>query len=234
MIQPRQREDETMSRSETRNGKKDGTLLSGEQKVRTKSVVSVEPGRVIRKRRELAGWKAAELARRAGINSRTLSAIELGRIASPSLKHLESLAHALGLSMASLFSPRDDASNRTFLLGNPKGVQKIEFRKDGFSIVCYTPLVHDFFVGKVILNGENQIEERMLSTAGMIFVQPIIGKLSVVFDAREYLIREGSYVFFDGSFPHTFENPSSREVSFFLVTVPSFVARLPRRLALVK
>lgn len=202
--------------------------------LRTKQVLSVDPGRILRERRELIGWKAIEVARRAGINPRTLNAIELGRIASPSLRHLESLAHVLGISMASLFSVQGDASDRMFLVGNPKGVQTLEFRREGFRIVCYTPLVGDFFVGKVILQGEKQIEERTLPTSGVVFVQPIFGKLSVMFNGRESLVGEGNYVFMDGSFPHTFQNPGSREVSFFLVTVPSFLARLSKRFGLVK
>lgn len=190
-----------------------------------KAGVTIAPGRVIRERRQQAGWKASMLARRAGVNSRTLNAIEMGRIKSPSLAHLQALSKALGVSVATFFSDQSPDSDQAFLLGDQKGKQTIEFPKDGFRIVCYTPLVQQLFVGKIMLRGETKIERHNLPTSGMVFTQPLIGKLAVWFDGKEHLIREGNYTFFDGTFPHHFYNPLHREISFLLVTTPSFLIR---------
>lgn len=188
-----------------------------------KRKLTAAPGRAIRNRRETLGWKAIELSRKAGINPRTLDAIEKGRIESPSLRNLESLARALGISTASLFSNHETDQERIFLGGNQKGQHTLEFQKFGFRVVCYTPLVQQFFVGKVILQGEKRIEHKVLPTSGMILAQVIMGKLSVHFEDKEHLIREGNYAFFDGCFPHYFYNPQYKECTFLLVTAPSFL-----------
>ncbi len=182
------------------------------------------PGQVIRRQRELLGWRAVELARKAEINPRTLDAIEKGRIKSPSLHNLESISSALGISTASLFSKSEENTDLFYLGGNQKGQHAIEFGKHGFRVVCYAPLISNLFVGKIIVQGETKIDHKILPTSGMIFVQTIMGKLSVQFDGKEQLIKEGSYAFFDGYFPHYFYNPQFKECTFFLVTAPSFLA----------
>ena len=199
-----------------------GENLSDEHSKGTK--LTIAPGQAIRHRRELLGWKGVELARRSRVNSRTLDAIEKGRIASPSLHNLEAIAGALGISVAALFagtSPSDQ--NKIFMLGNQKGEHTLEFPKEGFRVVCYTPFIPNLFVGKVILKGETRIEHRTFPTSGRIFIQTIMGKLFLNFDGKEHLIREGYYAFFDGSFPHFYYNPQFKESTFLLVTSPSFL-----------
>lgn len=194
-----------------------------------KMKLGVAPGEAIRHRREFLGWKAIELARRSGINPRTLDAIEKGRIESPSLRNLESIAQTLGISLAALFSTTESETDRIFLGGNQKGQQTLEFQKHGFRVVSYTPIGSNFFVGKVIVKAETCIEHQALPTSGMVFVQAIMGKLSVRFDGKDYLVKEGNYVFFDGCFSHSYHNPQFKESTFLLVTVPSFLTRAPHR-----
>jgi len=194
------------------------------EKRKEKVKSSIVPGQVVRYHRELLGWRAIELARRSGINPRTLDAIEKGRIESPSLKSLEAIACALSISVASLFSRRESPDGRgIFIGGNQKGQHTLEFPKDGFRVVCYTPLIPNFFAGKIILKGETRIEHKVLPTSGVIFAQAIMGKLSIQFDGKDHLIREGNYVFFDGCFPHSYYNPQFKESTFLLVTSPSFL-----------
>jgi len=193
----------------------------------TKKGVVVSPGRVIRERRQQAGLKSIELARKANVNPRTLNAIEMGRIKSPSVSHLDAIASALGISIATFFSEQSPGSGRVFLQGDQKGEQTLNFHKAGFQVVCYTPLTHQLFVGKVIVQRGVRVEHNHLPTAGYIFAQPLIGKLTVEFDGKEHLIKEGSYTFFDGGFPHSFLNPLNKEISFLLITAPSFLAKRP-------
>ncbi len=193
-----------------------------------KTKLAVAPGQAIRRRREFLGWKAIELARKSGVNPRTLDAIEKGRIESPSLRNLGSIASALGISTASLFSTNDENTDLFYLGGNQKGQHALEFQKHGFRVVCYTPLVSNLFIGKVIVERETKIDRKVLPTSGMIFVQTIMGKLSVQFDGKEQLIKEGNYAFFDGGFPHYFLNPQLKECTFLLVTAPSFLVLASR------
>ncbi|MBI3998980.1 MAG: helix-turn-helix domain-containing protein [Candidatus Omnitrophica bacterium] len=189
-----------------------------------KEKIKVAPGFVIHRKRELLGWRGVELAKRAGINPRTLEAIEKGRIKSPSIESLVAVANALEVSVASLFVGESTETGCLFLRGDQKGQVTLEFPKAGFRIVCYTPMVRNLFAGKVILKGETRIEHKILPTAGMIFVQAIMGKLSVQFDGKDHWVREGNYAFFDGCFPHSFYNPQFKESTFLLVTTPSFLS----------
>ena len=186
--------------------------------------VLVLPGRVIRARRKEMGWKASDLARKSGVNARTLSAIEMGRIELPSLKHLHQISTSLGISIAALFAAQQKNPNLVFFVGNQKGTQKIDYLNDGFKIICYTPHLYELFVGKVILEGERRISREKLPLAGMLFVQTLLGKLAVVFEGKEHVVKEGGYVFLDGCLSHEFYNPLQSETSFLLVTAPSIFA----------
>ena len=198
-------------------------ITKGMEQLQRKKI-TIAPGQVIRRKRESLGLKGAELARKSGLNPRTLDAIEKGRIESPSLKNLEFVASALGISVAALFVENKVENDGLFIGGNQKGQHTIEFPKDGFRVVCFIPLVTSFFVGKVIVKGETRIERRAFPTVGLIFVQTIMGKMSVNFEGKDYLIREGNYAFFDGSFQHSFHNPHYKESTFLLVTAPSFLS----------
>lgn len=189
-----------------------------------KRISLIFPGRAIQERRKLLGWRGVELAKRSGINSRTLDAIEKGRIKSPSLQSLEAVSEALGISVASLFVTEETKQLGLFTSGDQKGQHVLEFPKNGFRVVCYTPMIPHLFSGKVIVKAETRIEPKALPTSGSIFVQPIMGKLSIHFDGKDYLIREGNYAFFDGYFPHSFSNPQIKESTFLLVTTPSFLS----------
>ncbi len=194
-----------------------------------KTKLLIFPGKTIRSRREVLGWKGVELAKRSGINSRTLDAIEKGRIKSPSLKNLEALANSLGISVASLFIAEETKPLGLFVSGDQKGQHTLEFPKHGFRVVCYAPIQPHLFAGKVIVKAQTRIEHRTLPTSGSIFVQPILGKLSVHFDGKDHVIREGNYAFFDGAFPHSFFNPQIKESTFLLITTPSFLALRSKR-----
>ena len=190
-----------------------------------KKKIGISPGHMVRKRREILGWKGVELARRSGIDPRTLDAIEKGRIESPSVRNLQALAKALGISVAAIFAEEQSEAERIFIGGNQKGHHTLEFQKDGFRLVCHTPLVPNLFVGKVILKGEAHIEPQKLPTSGIIFVQAILGKFVLHFEGKDHLIHEGNYAFFDGHFPHHFSNPHYKESTFLLITAPSFLTR---------
>jgi len=186
---------------------------------------SVCPGQIIQRRREFLGLKQIELARLSNVNPRTLDAIEKGRTQIPSISLLKSLAKVLNVSVAAFFAEVRPGGRHAIEVGNQKGLQTLEFARQGFRVVCYTPMIPDLFVGKVILDRETKITRELLPTRGMIFVQSVIGRVSIEFDGSDYLVREGHYAFFNGEFPHTYYNPLLKESSFLLVTVPSFLTR---------
>ncbi|OGW79616.1 MAG: hypothetical protein A3G33_07425 [Omnitrophica bacterium RIFCSPLOWO2_12_FULL_44_17] len=184
----------------------------------------INPGDVIRRRRLALELREIDLAKAAGIQPGTLDAIEKGRVKNPSVSFLCSIAQALGISVASLFSEIEEGRDHRIFTGNQKGVHVLEFPKNGARIICYTPIEAGYFVGKVLLRPGAKIERKLLATKGHCFAQSIIGKLILEFDKKEYVVKEGDYVCFEGQFPYSFNNSQMKETSFLLITIPSFLA----------
>src|SRR5215211_1558284 len=62
---------------------------------------------LLREKRLAAGLTAREVARRAGVDSGTVSRIELGQIASPRPDNLRAIGEVLGIPAADLFAATD-------------------------------------------------------------------------------------------------------------------------------
>jgi len=176
----------------------------------------------LRKARELSG---AELCRRAGdLDPRTLTALEKGRIRNPSIKTFESLARGLGVPLAVLFREKQGADPSGVISGSQKGAFTMEFGR-GIKLISFTPLIPDFFCGKLILGSKTKITESFLKHAAPIYVSMLIGRLEVKVEEKIWMLREGENILLNGVMKHSFYNPAQREASFLLLTAPSFLKR---------
>ena len=180
-------------------------------------------GSVIRNLRKEQGKKAVDLAKLCRIDPRTFAAIENGRIKNPSIQSLERIAAALNVSPAVFFHLAESKQKENVCQGDQKGEFSFEFSKEGFRIVSLTPMIPDFFIGKVIANPNVVIEPGVLPQKGYIFIQVIFGKLIVVVNEKEFFLKEGEHFLLNGKLPHTLKNPLFNESAFLLLTVPSFL-----------
>ncbi|HTL47001.1 MAG TPA: XRE family transcriptional regulator [Verrucomicrobiae bacterium] len=175
----------------------------------------------MRKNRGLSG---VELCRRAGdLDPRTLTALEKGRIKNPSIKTLESLARGMGMTISALFREQELEQPAQFFLGSQKGAFHLDFGGKGAKIVSFTPLIHDFFCGKLILSPKARLHGTLLNITTPLFISMLIGRMEVSVEEKKSLLKEGDNLFFHGVFKHSFYNPSHKEAAFLLATAPSFL-----------
>ena len=184
--------------------------------------------KTIKSFRQMKDLAAVDVAKKAGLDPRTFAAIESGRIMNPSLAKLRVIAEAFGVSLGDLFLQADAEQEENFYQGDQKGKYALEFQEDGFKAVSYIPMIPDFFIGKVTLSGKSFLNAGNFPFAGRIFIQIMLGKLKLTVIRKEFIIKEGGHLLFNGKLPHTFQNPLLKECSFLLFSVPSFVAFSPR------
>jgi len=124
---------------------------------------TLELHRTIRDLRSRKGLSGIDLCRRAGdLDAKTLTAVEKGRIRNPSIKTLLSVARGLGVTVGDLFHQAEIRLDRNLYSGSQKGAFQMEFPQWGVRIVSFTPLIHDFFCGKLILAPKRKITEAVL------------------------------------------------------------------------
>ena len=180
-------------------------------------------GENIRWLREKASITGVELCRRSrGIDPRTLSAIEKGRIRNPSLETLQKIAAGLGCLVRDLFTRAEMAFERNYHVGSQKGVFQIEFPKLGLKILSATPPVPQFFCGKSILSPQRKVTGELFYRSAPLFLEVVMGRIEFGIEDQTVTLKEGENLFFNGGLRHFFQNLLSRESALWLVTAPSF------------
>ncbi len=196
--------------------------------VRKRSLVGImDLGGTIRRLRQEKKLTGVELCRQAGnLDPRTLTAVEKGRIKNPSLATLEAVSRGLGVTVSEIFRKAEGASGREeqdFYLGSQKGAYQIDFPAWGAKVVSFTPLVKDFFCGKIILGSRKRINQTLLRHPLPVFVSVLVGRFELVVEGRSLSLKEGENLFFNGILKHSFYNPLQRESVLLMVTAPSFL-----------
>jgi len=175
--------------------------------------------RQLRQQKKLSG---AQLCRCAGdLDPRTLTAVEKGRIKNPSIKTLLSISRGLGLTVSDLFRQADMELDRNFRAGSQKGTFQMDFPSWKTKIISFTPLIKEFFCGKVILGPEAMIDETFLKHSSPIFISTLIGRIEIEVAHQKVQLREGENLFFNGCLRHSFANKLHRESVLLMVTAPS-------------
>lgn len=170
------------------------------------------------------GLSGADLCRSAGdLDAKTLTAVEKGRIKNPSIRTLQSLARGLGISVADLFRRAEMGSSNGFYQGTQKGAYQMEFSRKGIKIVSFTPLVRDFFCGKMIFSSKKTLDETILNHKLPVFISVLIGRFQIDIENQTMVLKEGDNLFFNGMLKHSFTNLLHRESVLWMVTAPSFL-----------
>ncbi len=179
---------------------------------------------VIRRLREEKRLSGIELCKRArDLDPKTLSAVEKGRIKNPSIKTLHLIARGLEVSVSDLFRQQEMRLDRHLYLGSQKGAYQVEFPSFGVKIVSFTPLIREFFCGKVILGSRRRLGETFFTRPLPVYISVIVGRLEGEIEGKVVSLREGENLFFNGILAHSFYNPLEREAIFLMVTAPSFL-----------
>lgn len=177
--------------------------------------------RTLRKEKKMSGVSLC--AQSEGLDPRTLTALEKGRIKNPSIKTLQSAAKGLGVTVSELFRRAETLQDHYLYQGSQKGLCQLDFPLFGVRMVSFTPFVNDFFCGKLILGPRKKIDQTFLKSPLSIFVSVIFGRFEVVVESRPANLREGDNLFFNGILRHSFYNPLERESVMLFITSPSFL-----------
>ena len=191
---------------------------------RKTSVRPLEIGSVVRRLREGKGLSGAELCRRGkGIDPKTLTALEKGRIRNPSIATLEALAKGFGMTVSDLFRQAELEQRDYFSLGSPKGLYKIDLPSQGIQLISFTPLMEDLFCGKMILEGQKRFDEKLFGRdgAGAFFVMTLSGQFDGEIEGRKVVLKEGDNLYFFGDMKFHLTNVLQRNSALLLVAAPS-------------
>lgn len=179
---------------------------------------------VVRFLRQSKGLSGVEMCRRAGdLDPKTLTALEKGRIKNPSIRTLESVARGLGVAVSDLFKNAELNVERNLWVGSQKGTLFIDFPQKGVKIVSFTPLIGEFFCGKLILGPRITIDETLLDHPVPVYISTLVGRVEISIEEQKIGLQEGENIFFNGVLKHSFYNPLHKESSLLMVMAPSFL-----------
>lgn len=181
-------------------------------------------GPVVRSLREEKGLSGVELCRRGkGLEPKTLTALEKGRIRNPSIATLEALAKGFGMTVSDLFRRAEFDQREYFSLGNQKGLYKIDLPSQGIQLISFTPLMEELFCGKVILEGQKHFDEKLFhgEGSGAVFIMTLIGQFEGEIEGRKVTLKEGDNLYFHGGMKFRLANALQRNSTLLLVAAPS-------------
>lgn len=186
--------------------------------------VSIHIGQAVRVLREKQRLTGAELCKRSGgLDPKTLTAVEKGRIRNPSILTLECLARGLGVTVSALFRQAELGSEKFFLRSSQKGVFHLQF-DPGIELVSFTPYTPGIFCGKFIIGGRKTLDRKLINFDGIIFAMTLVGSFRVKMEKHDLELKEGENLYFRGSFDFSFNNPNYRNAVLLMMTSPSFLA----------
>ena len=207
-----------------------------------KSSRSLNIGQTVRRLREEKGLSGVELCRRGdpdyhhgkenksqdrsqdrGIEPKTLTALEKGRIRNPSIASLEALARGLGMTVSDLFRQAEFDQANYFSLGSQKGLYKIDLPSQGIQLISFTPLLEQLFCGKMILEGQKRFDEKFFSGEGAFFIMTLIGQVEGEVEGRKVVLKEGDNLYFYGGMKFHIVNVLQRHSTLLLVSAPSLL-----------
>jgi transcriptional regulator with XRE-family HTH domain len=194
-----------------------------------KAARPLDVGQIVRRLRLEKGLSGAELCRRGkGIDPKTLVALEKGRIRNPSMVTLEALAKGFSMSVSDLFRRAEFDQRDYFSLGSQKGLFKMDLLPQGIQLISFTPLMEEFFCGKMILEGQKHFDEKLFGVdgAGAFFIMTLIGQFEGEIEGRRVTLKEGDNLYFFGGMKFRLVNALQRNSTLLLVAVPSCL-RMP-------
>lgn len=176
-----------------------------------------------------------ELSSRSGVSKSLLSQIERN-ITIPTIKTIQKVAKALGITMTALFAElekeqvskperdnRDAAGSGAIRIVTKDSRKKLFLPKEGLFYELLSPdLRHKIEFIYIEFPPYKRFEE-FLSHEGEECGLILKGKLKGIIGEQVVLLEEGDSIYFDSSIPHRWENPEPTEmVAIWAITPPSF------------
>ena len=165
-------------------------------------------GKGIRECRSAKGMTLKELAELTELSVSYLSQLERDSI-SPSLKSLAKISQALNVPIVSFFLKQNDPPGR--VVRREKRI-KITLPDTDLQYELLTPDVNRKVEFLLLRVEKGKGQDKLITHEGEEYVFIIRGKLEVKVGKERYVLRAGDSIYFDPSFPHTFNNMGEEEV----------------------
>ncbi len=183
-------------------------------------------GQIIRDLRKEKGISQEELAKKARIDRTTIARVECGIFKSLSMGKLEGIAVAIGVDLKTLLLKADAAEESVSCRGNLNRVEfALDYPVEGFQIISLIPKRKEFFFGKIEIQPQKTIASNKLPHPEQIYVHSLDGKLLLVREAKEFLLKPGDCLAFSGFQDYELYNPDQlKPASSLFITYPSFLS----------
>lgn len=182
-------------------------------------------GHVIRMMRKEKGLSQEELAQKTHIDRTTIARVECGIFKTLSIEKLEGIATALRIDLKALLLKGGLEGEALTLRGHVGCVEfTIEYPEAGFRFVSLIPKRKELFFGRIELRHQKTIISSQLPHPDQIYLHCLEGKLVLIRDTKEFLLKPGDSFAFPGFSDYEIYNPDQlKEVSAFFITYPSFL-----------
>ncbi len=178
-------------------------------------------GTRIRDLRKAKKITLVELSQTTGVAQATLSRIETGTMKGTVDSHQE-IAKALGMTLAELYSGLDERFEKIAHQENSKRLP-ITLRSNKVRCELLTQEVTKKKITPLLLTFEakGQTETEKLAWGTEKFYLVLEGEILAKIDKKEFLLKEGETLYFDGSIPHQLINRNAKKVRVFCAVSPS-------------
>lgn len=157
----------------------------------------------VRQHRKEAGLTVSELATSAEISPGMLSKIENGQI-SPSLNTLQTLAHALNIPIALLFTNYEQRRDCSYV----KSGEGVIIRRRGTKVGHQYQLLGHSLGGDVVVEpylitlADDAVPYTAFQHEGIEFIYMLTGEVEYAHADRNYHLKPGDAILFDSAAPH--------------------------------
>jgi len=182
-------------------------------------------GDVIKNLRKERGISQEYLAKHAHIDRTTIARVESGKFKTLSMPNLDTIAGVLGIDLKTLILKTETSGESVSYRGQ---IDKIEFILDfpesGFRILSLLPKKKEFFFGKIELNAQKTVPSSTLPHPDQIYIHCLEGKMTLLRESREFLLKQGDHIAYSGLSEYEFYNPEPLKLNTcLLITYPSFL-----------
>ena len=191
-----------------------------------KSDGSSSIGQAIRMLRKEKGVSQEQLARKAHIDRTTIARVECGIFKSLSTEKLGGIAVAIGIDLKTLLLKAESMGESVSYRGHMSRIAfALEYPTEGFRIVSLTPKRKEFFFGKIEIQLQRTVPSDKLPHPEQVYLHCLEGKVLLVRESKEFLLRPGDCFAFSGYSDYELYNPDQFKVtSALFITSPSFLA----------
>ncbi len=185
-------------------------------------------GRRLRQTRKDLTLSLADLAKRSGVSTGTLSQLERGLV-SPSLRTIERIGQALGVPIYWLFDVpgRDGEADDPFVVRSGQGIA-LTVVEEGMGKVLITP--RDFEAMQLMtvkMEPGSRSSPGYFRHEGVDVGYVLSGSLHLEVDGRLYVLSSGDTFAFDSHLPHRFENRGGSRAEVLWINTKSKLNGLP-------